>query len=100
VALVGCGDSDTYGVAALHGPGSEHFPALLSSKRDRQLVAEEEQQQQPQQQQPRHFTLSPKQVFIASSSDWALADLLSIGGTLPCFYECSASCQGEGMPLA
>jgi len=103
VALLDDEEHNSFGVAALYGKGASYYPALLRSNRDTcQLKddADGELNSQMQSQcsthpQQRRFTLSPKQVFQISSSDWAVCDMV-MGEPSLCFYECTkANKRGE-----
>eukprot|EP00983_Pelagomonas_calceolata_P078163 1154177-Pelagomonas_calceolata.AAC.3 len=88
VALLSSDEGDTFGVTALHGRGSEHFPAVLRSNETAWPDGKRRAQLQ-------RFTLSPKQVFLTSDSNWAVADVHSANMEMPCFYECLSSARGE-----
>ncbi|KAF5829581.1 hypothetical protein DUNSADRAFT_15880 [Dunaliella salina] len=87
VALLSSSEGDSFGIAALHGRGSEHFPAVLQSNKTAWLNGKRGYQQ-------RRFTLSPKQVFLTADSNWAVTDVHSADMEAPCFYECLSSARG------
>jgi len=61
VTLLGTDEQETFGVAALHGRGSEHFPAVLQACKNKPRK-QGDILGQPGRQQQHRFTLSPKQV--------------------------------------